>query len=523
MSQLSVLYYMVRADVQERTRRYSFLVTMAAAVYLGYAVNAGYVFLHLGKYRGVYNSAWIGILTAMSTVLFVSLVGFYIIKNSVDRDRHTGVGQILAATQIGKVMYLAGKWISNFVVLLTIVLVQAFAAVVIQLIHREDPHFDLWELLSPFLLIAIPAMAFIAGLAILFESIRWLRKGFGNVLYFFFWSAMLAVPMELNIPQADMVCLHPVQSDMEAKVLAEHPDYKEGFSLNAGPQRAIESFKTFRWEGLHISGDFVSQRMMWFVYAFILILISSLFFDRFDTTPQTVQRSKKIKEKARTATAVSLVGERISHILLNAVMPRFTFPQLVLAEVRLMLKGLPRWWYLVLSGLNIACIASPAEVVRDYLLPFVWILPVLVWSSMGVREARYGTGELLFSAPRILLRQLPALWFAGVAVVAITGCGALLGFLINGDGLSIAMFCMTIVFIPSFSLVCGVWSNTSKLFEALYTTLWYIGPMNHVKELDFIGTSVPVANSQLIVFLILSAGLFGVALVGRKAQMVRAS
>ena len=56
-----VFIQMVRADMLERVRRYSFLVTMLAAVYLGYLIYAGNIVLTLDEYRGVMNSAWIGI------------------------------------------------------------------------------------------------------------------------------------------------------------------------------------------------------------------------------------------------------------------------------------------------------------------------------------------------------------------------------------------------------------------------------------------------------------------------------
>ena len=60
-------------------------------------------------------------------------------------------------------------------------------AVVMQLVYREDPRMDWWALLSPFLLLVLPYMAFTAALAVLFETIRWLRGGLGNVVYFLFY------------------------------------------------------------------------------------------------------------------------------------------------------------------------------------------------------------------------------------------------------------------------------------------------------------------------------------------------
>ena len=100
MSAPRVLWHLMRADFLERLRRYSFLVILAATVWLGYLVGTGKLGIWVGNARGVFNSAWIGTTMAMVINTFLSLAGFYVVKGSVDRDRQTGVGQILATTPI---------------------------------------------------------------------------------------------------------------------------------------------------------------------------------------------------------------------------------------------------------------------------------------------------------------------------------------------------------------------------------------------------------------------------------------
>ena len=90
MSQARVLCHLLRADFLERVRRYSFLVTLGLALYLGYVVSAGQLKLWVGDSRGVYNSAWVGVLMALVVNFFLSLAGFYVVKNAVERDRRTG-------------------------------------------------------------------------------------------------------------------------------------------------------------------------------------------------------------------------------------------------------------------------------------------------------------------------------------------------------------------------------------------------------------------------------------------------
>jgi ABC-type transport system involved in multi-copper enzyme maturation permease subunit len=92
----------------------------------------------LGEYRGVYTSAWIGVMVSLVTTTFLSLVGFYIVKNAVDRDRQTGVGEILASTPHSATAYLLGKFFSNFAVLTSMLGVLVLAAIAMQFLVAED-------------------------------------------------------------------------------------------------------------------------------------------------------------------------------------------------------------------------------------------------------------------------------------------------------------------------------------------------------------------------------------------------
>src|SRR5271167_1905961 len=87
-----VIFAIARADFLERVRRYNFLVTLLAVVFLGYEAATGRIQLKLGDYRGTYTSGWIGAMVALVATIFISFIGFYIVKDAVDRDRQTKVG-----------------------------------------------------------------------------------------------------------------------------------------------------------------------------------------------------------------------------------------------------------------------------------------------------------------------------------------------------------------------------------------------------------------------------------------------
>jgi hypothetical protein len=513
------LYQLVRADVLERTRRYTFLLTVAAAVYLGYLVGDGTMGIHMGGYRGLRNSAWVGMMMELCGVTFVSLAGFYVVKGSVERDRRTGVGQILAATPLGKVPYLAGKTLSNFVVFGVILVILAAAAIVLLLVRGEEAGFSPAALLGPFVVLGFPAMLFIAALATFFETVPWLRHGFGNVVYVFVWTAFFIVPIETGWLSLDVMGLKMPMDAIQADVRAVVHDYNGGFSIGMiATDGASET--PFRWAGMAWTPRRIGCRLLPVGYALALVLLASLFFDRFDATARSPAKSSWMR---------GLVGRTGGGILgrlpelglrpLTFLAGRTLFGRMLLAELRLMVQGLPWWWHFMALGLWTGSIFSELPFVRAGLLPVLWVWPVFLWSAMGSRESLFRTDRVLFSSPRPLVRQLPALWCAGVLVAAGLASGILARLLLAGDFHAFLAVGVGALLIPSLALVCGVWSGGSKLFEAVYIMAWYVGPMQHGAPLDFMGTTdLSIAVKSPLALILLAGVLFGGALLGRRRQ-----
>jgi hypothetical protein len=525
-----VVWHMMRADFLERLRRYSFLVTLAATVWLGYLVGTGKLGIWIGSSRGVFNSAWIGTTMAMVINTFLSLAGFYVIKGSVDRDRQTGVGQILATTPMSKPLYTLGKAASNFAVLATMVGVLAVAAVVIQLTAAEDPHLKLGALLLPFLLLAMPMMALVAAAAVLFETVPFLARGFGNVVWFFSWTGLMA----MGIPDKDNGASFPdafgLGTVFRTMIAAYRTAFgKEPVGFVLGGIDHSEKSARFVWEGIDWSPAMLGGRLLWILVAVALAFVAALFFDRFDPSRGGLRRRPAAGTANGGAFEAGPAGQPATasapHVTLTPVpagAPRSRFLGVLRAELKLALNGLRWWWWIGAAGLFIATLAAPLDAVRQIALPLAWIWPILVWSPLGTREPRFDTGGLLFSAPRPLLRQLPATWMAGVLLAMLTGSGAAIHFLAKGDLAGVGAWLVGALFIPSMALALGVWSGTSKLFEALYLAIWYIGPLNHTPAFDYMGaTNHGLAQGMPVVFLGAAALFAAAAVAGRKRQLAQ--
>lgn len=517
MKQARVIFHLARADFLERVRRYSFLIMLGLVIFLGYQAAIGNVYVQLGSYRGEFNSAWVGSMMAIIASVFLGWFGFYLVKGSVTRDRTTGVGQIMATTPLTRPLYTFGKWLSNFAVLVSMVVILAVAAIVIQYITGESAQLDLLALLAPFLFVTLPVMALVAAFAVLFETTGFLSGGLGNLIYFFLF--IMALPLSdmlrKNNPALEPLGAGLLQQSMGAAAVAAFPDYDGGFMLGStdAPISGV-----FHWSGMDWTPDVVLERLIFFGIAIALTLFASILFDRFDPA-----RSKPGRRKG-TATAILPESvalkptlSRPAHLTpLDATKNSFTFIRVLVSELKLLLKGQRWWWYAAAVGLVVASLFIPAESVRADVLPFAWIWPILIWSGMGNRELRHNAHQMVFSSAAPLRRQLPAAWLAGFILAVLTGIGAALKLLVVGDTVGLLAWLSGALFIPSLALALGVWSNNSKVFEVLYVSLWYIGPMNKVYAVDYLGAN---SDGNIAFFIPFSIALIVVAFIGRARQL----
>lgn len=515
MTRGRVLYHLARADFLERVRRYSFMLTLAFAAGLAYLTYTGTIALQLDEYRGVYNSAWVGSMMTLVGTTYITLAGFYMAKNTIQRDQETRVGLVLATTPMSKSLYTLGKALSNFAVLAAMVSVLAAAAVILELVRAEAGGLEPGKLLAPFVWVALPAMAMTAAVAVLFETLPVLRGGAGNVIYFFAWTTYVGVSGITGVD--DYIGFGFFMRQMVGALKRIDPAYQGGFAFGRPNAQAA---KTFLWNGVDWTPQVLLGRLQWVAIAIGIAWLSALFFQRFDPARESWRR--KISRNEAPQPAEELAGTPAYQTAgqltpLERTVRGSLFPRLVVSELLLMLKGRRWWWYVVAAGLFVASLAVPNVQARQAIAAFAWLWPVLIWSQMGAREARYDTQKLVFSCAHALDRQLPAVWMAGVVVAIATGGGLGIHLLIGGDWPGFSSWLAGALFVPTFALALGVWSGSSRLFEALYTLWWYAGPMNHTPGLDFTGMArLPLST---LFYLLATLALWMAAYVGRRGKL----
>jgi hypothetical protein len=384
------------------------------------------------------------------------------------------------------------------------------------------------------LFVALPVLALVAALGVLFEVVPGLGGGFGNVVYCLLWFGILPSRITAHLFGVDLI-----ESSVLTTVEAAYPQVDLGWSWGINAEVpgfvALGRLQTFHWEGIQWAGEIVLGRLIWVGLALVLVLIAALLFDRFDPARSSWRRilwrtavTPRRAPPARSATTTPVIEVPASMqepgplaLTAQPARPlRLRFWSTVLAELRLMLKAMPWWWFVVAVALILASLSSHPDTSRQCLLPVAWIWPLLVWSTLGSRERRFRTDQLVFSAAHPLRRQLPMTWLAGVVVTALAGSGTVVSLAIAGDWMHVLTWMVGALFVPSLALALGTWSSSSRLFEAVYTVWWYVGPINRIAPLDFVGaTGSSVVISIPLAYLVGTTALLMAATAGRRRQL----
>jgi hypothetical protein len=194
-------------------------------------------------------------------------------------------------------------------------------------------------------------------------------------------------------------------------------------------------------------------------------------------------------------------------------------------ELRVLLKGLPRWWWPGLLGMTVVALAVPARGGSNVMLLLAWIWPVLLWSRLGAHAHEHDV-HLLTCAGAAPRRRLLAEWAAGAAVAALAGAGPLLRLLLDGDIPAAAAWVGGVAFIPALALLLGSLSRSARLFQLVYLMLWY-AVVNGVPAVDFMGAvragdqSNELAGPGPLLVLAAAAALLSLTIVNQEVRHAR--
>jgi hypothetical protein len=325
--------------------------------------------------------------------------------------------------------------------------------------------------------------------------------------------------------------LMAVADSMMAGARAYIPSYKNGFAFTIS-NTPVKIVQSFHWDGIAWTSEMIVLRIAWTAVALALVVLASIAFDRFDASRSLFPSLRRPKQRAlpcdtaNSSQSASQNGAQQHHASTIHLTPlaantsHAAMDRIFSAELRLALQGIRWWGYAVAAGFLIAQFVAPLDAARGPILGSTWFWCVFVWSAMGSRESRFDMRQILFSCPKILPRQFMACWLSGVFIALLTGSGAIARLAFAHQIAGVFAVTCAAIFLPALALALGVSTGSGKFFEAIFTLLWYVGPLNHVPGLDYTGA----ANSLLTVryasiYLALAAALLVSAFAVRARQL----
>ncbi|MFY0593532.1 hypothetical protein [Roseivirga sp.] len=473
--------------------------------------DASYETVTIGGYRGVYNSAWIGAVSALMASTFVSLLGFYVINNSLKTDIDTKVGQIVASTRVSNFSYLISKVFSNFLVLATMVLLMAFMNIGLFFLYSSGHSFDPLDFILAYLLIPIPTMFFIAGIAVVLEVLFKQKSTLQNVGYFFIFAIFFTQTTQDNgLGPFDPLGSKIATTEMTAKVNAISGETL-GQTLNIGFRIGnLTETQSFVFEGIHFSIAKVGYRLLWPLITIILVGAASPFFHRFNL--KGLIKGKKKKEVD--------TGAPIADLDLNALpKPDISYAlwPLLKTELLLLVRQGNRWLWL-LNFIGIAfLIFLEIEVAHNIVLPILWFLQVTRWSELTTKEQSFNVHQFTFAAYKPISRVYASQLTAGIVLGILLAFPLIVRHLMAGDLNQAVGPILGSIFIIGLSAISGIISQGKKLFEILFFFLIY-GNVNGIPFLDYFA-GMHSSPGYLGSILIVCVALISLSVMNRKKQL----
>lgn len=544
---IRAIYQSAKGDYLQRSRSYAFLITLAVTIYAAYSFvpthEANYTTINITGYKGAYNSAWVGHVSAVMGTFILTLCGFFLVSGGIKKDIDTAVGMIIASTQASNFRYLLTKFLGNFAILLTISALALLISIVMFFIRNTGYPFQIENFLLPYLLIVIPAIVLVSGLAIISEVFLGRKQVLQYFIYIFIFFIFISnVRNNKGNPSsivADGFGLGIVTNSIKDKVNATFHKNIEQVSLGYVIRKKTE-FKTFEWEGVSWDPVYLLSRLMWIALTFAAVYLSSFFFHRFDLK----QATKKMKKgnvflekltgdfsgfsNSSGMSGTSNVSGFSGHsdlpgfsmhpprdigMELAPVTPAYGILPFVKTELLLMIRKDSKWLLYISFALWISTLFIPLRFAHTFLLPILLFLQVSRISDLTTKEQTNRLHYFTYAAYKPLQRILPAQLIAAFCLLTALSLPVICRLLISGEALTVLQLVNGLLFTVLLSASLGIISGSKKLFEILYFALTYlafqgIGPAHYLGAIAHNGYTGMMIIFFGINVLLLISGLF---------------
>jgi hypothetical protein len=485
---MSAVGAIVRADFLIRFRRASTVVIFLLLSALAYVwvpdPSSGKALIQVNGHRALYNSAAIGMATAMLATIFIGLVAFYVTSNAVSRDLVSRCGFVLASTGMKTRDYLLGKFLGNVVFLTVFVAGFMLVSMAMVLVRGEAPLEPL-VFIRQYLILVPSTITFVAALAITFESIPWLAGRLGDVLYFFVWAASLGyVGSRMERGNGSVARWFDFSGFGYMFEETRRQFATTSMAIGHSPFDRTKSLIVMRELQLH--GDALATRIVATILPLALLAVAYLFFHRFDPARVKVSAVRGGKWRQRV----------------NAIAKPLTWPLTMLtsrggavaADARVAIAAMP------LTAIAFFAVSIATVFAGSAALQVAIAAAGVFIAGIACRESLAGTTALVYAAPR--LRERFVLWkLASTFTVALLVLAIPVLHTALTKPASLAAMLVGMAFVAASATALGIISSNAKTFIVVFLSFWYVvvndkGATAWFDFMAFFGTPRPAVTAM---------------------------
>jgi hypothetical protein len=519
----------VRADVMIRLRRPSTAVVFVLLSMLPYMwipdPASGRTLIQIAGKRALYNSAAIGMGTAVLATMFIGLAGFYVISNAVKRDVLSRCGFVIASTTMRASEYIVGKFAGN-VVFLTLFTLGFMATAMAMVLVRGEAPLEPLVFARQYLLLVPPAIVAVSAIAICFECTPLLRTKFGDVLYFFVWNGLMGVVASLTDKGQPGGWASYFDISGLGFMLQQLKTYYDTDALSIGATSFDAAQAPLIFPGLQFGWQWVLPRVVSTLWPLSMLVIARIFFHRFD--PARVRSMPNEKSRSSWLGRFNAMAKPVARLLTrlgNALASLPGIPMIVRTAMTDAFTTIAAFPLVSIAIVVFALISLGSTNASSHLkgvLPFAFAGCALALADIACREKRAGTIALVFAAPG--LRAQFVLWkFASALIVALAFLGVPLARAISFKPAAALPLLVSVVFVAAASTALGILSSNPKTFIVAFLTFWYIALSDKGASpaLDFAGWFGKATPAVTGAYALLAIALLGTAQLFHAWQLRR--
>lgn len=462
-----IIYQILKADLLERTRRFSFLIMCIFSMFLAFfsVPNVEAPLVSICMEPNIFNQGsnptWIPIAIALCGGMLFPMIGFSFVKNNISMDRNNGLLYSMQSMNMKRGNYIIGKFLSNLFILTLMCFFAIVGAVLMLPFQFPGQPFNVYDFISPFIGI-YPGIIFTSAFAIILESISFINNKTGNAI----GLIVLFVIFLINYSTSDynnpiirafdysnyrwiMDSINNVVIPIIGREVQE-----TGILVPGGMFADSNGGQELFFHGLLWNSQYFVDKLVLIVISVFLILSAVMLLEK--NEKNTNISFDNLQKKGRT-------GRK-----------RIYCTNQLISEYRMISKSLPKSCFAVVVALWICSIFAPFNYVKDYLWIIMLIFLVTIFSQMGCREYENNLTEYFTTIKFSLIKQIVYSYLWGAMTLLILSAPVIIRCFIEKNLFNVLCYIAFSIFVPALACFLGEFSKSRRAFETIYLLLCFL-------------------------------------------------